>query len=343
VIKRIAAPLFLQENDAGPILDVRAPNEYAHGHIPGAISFPLFTDEERAIVGTLYKHEGHDRAVLEGLRIFGPRMAEVSQQARKVLPGRKARLHCWRGGLRSGTMAWLLELSGIELTLLDHGYKEYRHAVLQAMEQPWPLLVLGGMTGSGKTDLLLRLREMGEQVLDLEGLASHKGSSFGGIGLAPQPSVEQFENNLAEALWQFDPTRRIWVEDESQNIGKVTVPRPFYVHKAACPVIEVQVSFETRVKKLAIEYCQTDPQLLTDAVLRIQKRLGGLATKQALEAIETGNMEDMVAIVLAYYDKAYRYQLEAREPGQIRTLPLAGINLQEDAQLLLEFANSSGF
>ncbi|RYD88986.1 MAG: tRNA 2-selenouridine(34) synthase MnmH [Sphingobacteriales bacterium] len=208
MIRKLPVDAFLAATDAGPLLDVRAPIEFEAGHMPGAVSFPIFTDEERKRIGTLYKQAGHDRAVIEGLHFLGPRMAEVVKKANKLFPDKKVRMHCWRGGLRSGTMAWLLDLGGFEVTLLDSGYKSWRNHVLQTFTQPWQLVILGGMTGSGKTDLLKQLQNAGEQVIDLEGLAHHKGSSFGGIDQPAQPTQEEFENRLAEQLQQLNPEKR---------------------------------------------------------------------------------------------------------------------------------------
>ncbi len=322
MIHKLPIDAFLAATASGPLLDVRAPAEFAAGHIPGAVSFPIFTDEERKRIGTLYKQVGHDRAVIEGLHFFGPRMAEVVKKANKLFPDKKVRMHCWRGGLRSGTMAWLLDLGGFDVTLLDSGYKSWRNYVLQTFAKPWQLVILGGMTGSGKTDLLKELKNAGEQVIDLEALAHHKGSSFGGIDQPAQPTQEQFENILAAQLLQLDCQKRIWIEDENNTIGRLVVPKTVYAQMKSAPVVLAEVGREQRVKKLAGEYCQTNPDLLREAVQRIQKRLGGLATKQALEAIETGQMEQMVDIVLHYYDKAYTHLLDAREPEQMAKVEL---------------------
>ncbi|HEX8348447.1 MAG TPA: tRNA 2-selenouridine(34) synthase MnmH, partial [Hymenobacter sp.] len=202
---RIPLPDFLQVSADAPILDARAPVEYAQGHIPGAVSFPLFSDEERARIGTTYKQVSQEKAVLVGLDFFGPKMSQMVKQAQKVAPNKEVRLHCWRGGMRSGAVQWLLELAGFRVHLLDKGYKEYRRWALAQFAQPRPLLVLGGLTGSGKTDVLHELARQQQAIVDLEGVANHKGSSFGAIGLPPQPTSEQFENDLALSLSQLPP------------------------------------------------------------------------------------------------------------------------------------------
>ncbi|MVN74733.1 tRNA 2-selenouridine(34) synthase MnmH [Hymenobacter sp. HMF4947] len=297
---------------AGPILDVRAPAEYAQGHIPGARSLPLFTDEERARIGTTYKQVNPDKAVLLGLDFFGPKLRTLVEEAKKLAPGQEVRLHCWRGGMRSGAVLWLLELAGFHVNLLDKGYKDYRHWTLAELARPHQLRVLGGYTGSGKTAVLHALAARGEPVLDLEKLANHQGSSFGALGQPPQPTQEQFENDLAFALAKLPTDKPIWVEDESRSIGSLAIPTPFFAQMQAAPLLVLDVPREARVQYLAADYGRHDAGALASAVLRLRKRLGGLVTKEALGAIAEDNMPRMVELVLAYYDKTYGYGLAGR-------------------------------
>ena len=316
---RLSLPEF--EALPHPLLDVRAPIEFAQGHVPGALSLPLFTDEERARIGTAYKQVSQERAVHLGLEFFGPKMSAMVKQAKKLAPGKEVRLHCWRGGMRSGAVLWLLELAGFKVHLLDHGYKDYRRAVLASFAQPRRWRVLGGLTGSGKTDVLHALTtEHGQPVLDLEGLAHHKGSAFGAIGQPPQPTQEQFENNLAAALAALPPDAPIWVEDESRQIGRLTIPAALFEQLRTAPRYVLEVPRAARVAKLAAEYGAESPAELAAAIERLQKRLGGLATKQALAAVAAGDFPLMVERVLDYYDKTYAYGLEPRpdEPPLIR-------------------------
>ena len=307
-----------------PILDVRAPAEFAQGHQLGAISLPLFSDEERAHIGTAYKRVSPEQAVHLGLKYFGPKMADMAKQAKKLAPGREVRLHCWRGGMRSQAVQWLLELSGFTVHLLEGGYKAYRQAVLDALAQPRPWWVLGGPTGSGKTEVLHRLAAAGQPTLDLEGLACHKGSSFGGIGQPAAPTQEQFENNLAAALAQLPAHAPAWVEDESRQIGRLVLPNPLYDALRAAPCYELATPRAERIRRLAAEYGPTqDPALLSAAIERLSKRLGGLATRAALAAVTAGDFEQMVALVLDYYDKAYGYGLEQRRVAGTPVLPFS--------------------
>ena len=335
---------FLPEFEAlpYPVLDVRAPIEFAQGHVPGALNLPLFTDEERARIGTTYKQVSQDRAVHLGLELFGPKMAAMIKLAQKLVPAKEVRLHCWRGGMRSGAVQWLLELAGFKVHLLNHGYKDYRRAVLASFAEPRQWRVLGGLTGSGKTDVLQALAvEPGQHVLDLEGIANHKGSAFGAIGQPAQPTQEQFENNLAAAMALLPTDAPIWVEDESRQIGRLTIPPALFAQMRAAPRWVLEVPRTARVTKLAAEYGAENPVELAASIERLQKRLGGLATKQALAAVEAGDFPLMVELVLDYYDKTYTYGLAPRPEEPPRTfVPVASCDAAANAITLLQMTTT---
>ena len=321
-----------------PVLDVRAPIEFIQGHVPGALNLPLFTDEERARIGTTYKQVSQDRAVHLGLELFGPKMSAMIKLAQKLVPDKEVRLHCWRGGMRSGAVQWLLELAGFKVHLLNHGYKDYRRAVLASFAEPRQWRVLGGLTGSGKTDVLQAMAaEPGQHVLDLEGIANHKGSAFGAIGQPAQPTQEQFENNLAAAMSLLPTDAPIWVEDESRQIGRLTIPPALFAQMRAAPRWVLEVPRTARVTKLAAEYGAENPVELAASIERLQKRLGGLATKQALAAVEAGDFPLMVELVLDYYDKTYTYGLAPRPEEPPRTfVPVANCDAAANAATLLQ-------
>lgn len=305
-----------------PVLDVRSPGEHRQGHIPGAISFPLFSDAERAVVGILYKREGRDPAMLEGLRIVGPKLAALVEQARAIAPDGTVRVHCWRGGERSGSVAWLLDKAGFaEVHTLRGGYKAFRNQVLTSFERTCDLRVIGGYTGTGKTELLSRLAVLGEQVIDLEALAHHKGSSFGALGEEPQPTNEQFENRLWAALRTMDPTRPCWVEDESHMIGRVRIPNAFFAHLRAARLYFIDMPRNVRADRLVVDYGQYPKEQLAEAVKRIEKRMGPQHCKAALQALEAGDLRTVALLTLEYYDKAYLHGVGMRHVEKVLHIP----------------------
>lgn len=312
---------FLQQCGERILLDVRSPAEYAQGHIPQAVSFPLFSDTERAQVGTAYKQQSKEAAMLLGLRIVGPKMEGFVRKAGELAPDRRLAVHCWRGGQRSQSMAWLFRQAGFDVVTLDGGYKSYRRHVLETLEQPaLQLLVIGGKTGTGKTKILHALRDQGEQIIDLEGLAHHKGSAFGSIGEAPQPTVEEFENALFEAVRQIEPGRRTWIENESRSIGRVYIPDGFWDRMKKAPLYNIEIPFDCRIQNLVDDYVGFAAEELEAAFLRIERKLGGQHLKAALEALRQNDYPAAAAIALKYYDKTYRYGLENSTAPEIRML-----------------------
>ena len=342
---------FLAKAQALPIIDVRSPGEYEHAHIPGAVNIPLFDNSERAQVGTRYKQAGKDHAVLLGLDLVGPKLAGFVKGSKKLNPQTKEVLvHCWRGGMRSGSFAWLLDTAGLTASTLAGGYKAYRNAVLSGFAEPRNLIILGGKTGSGKTDILKELARQGEQIIDLEGLAHHKGSSYGAIGQLPQPASEQFENVIFSEWRTLDRNdrsagagphgRRIWIEDESRNVGSCFVPMPLWQQMRAAPVAFVDVPKAVRVQRLVAEYTGIDHRLLVEATERISKRLGGKVTNDALDALARNDYATVADLTLDYYDKAYLHGLSQRNPVLIHPVEIADDNPAETARWLIEWANN---
>ncbi len=301
---------FLQA--PGPLLDLRTPAEFRQGHIPGSHNLPLFSDAERAEVGTLYKQQGRQAAVLRGLALVGPRLEAMGAELAawsEGASGAPLRLTCWRGGMRSASVAWLAGQLDLPALLLQGGYKSYRRWVLDLFERPWPVRLLGGRTGSGKTELLLALRELGVAVVDLEGLAHHRGSSFGGLGLPEQPSVEHYENRLAAALAPLAGAAQIWLEAESAMVGRCRIPAGLWRRMKAAPVLAVQRPLEQRVAHLVTIYGAQDPEALAEATRRIARRLGPQRTALALEAIGAGDWATACRQMLDYYDRCYDHEL----------------------------------
>ena len=324
---------FLQGE--GALLDVRTPSEFAQGHIPGALNLPLFTDGARAEVGTLYKQSGRQAAVRRGLALVGPRMGDLADgliSAHERQPDPPLRLHCWRGGLRSASVAWLASTLDLPVVMLEGGYKAYRRWVLNTMEEPWPLRLLGGRTGAGKTELLLALAAKGVAVVDLEGLAHHRGSSFGGLGLPAQPSTEHFEIRLAAALQQHRGAAEIWLEAESVQVGRCRIPAGLWRQMKAAPVLDVRRPVEERLRHLVAIYGPQDSTALVDATLRISKRLGPQRTAAAVEAIGLGQMERACAQMLDYYDRCYDRETAAHA---VTTVDLGTLGAEAAAERLL--------
>lgn len=326
---------FLEMSEKFPVIDVRTPAEYSHAHIPGAVNIPLFTDEERARIGTLYKHEGKTVAVQNGLKAVGPKLYQFTKAAMK-LGSDKLLVHCWRGGMRSASMAWLFETVDLECFLLEGGYKAYRNHILDGFAKKQKIILLGGMTGSGKTEILAMLRDKGEQVIDLEGLASHKGSAFGSMGQNPQPTTEQFENDLFREWMALDPDRPVWLEDESRNIGKVFIPQQLWDSMRQSPLVRIDTDIETRVRRLVRDYTCFDTETITASVRKIEKRLGREKCREAEQACIEGDMEKAVRICLAYYDKLYTSQLENRSLADAPAVRITDLEMTDAVTEIIE-------
>lgn len=339
--RRLPITDFLREAQDYPVIDVRSPSEFLKGHIPGAINIPLFEDEERVEVGTIYKQKGKEAAVLRGLEIVGPKLVALVKKSKAQADGNKYLLYCWRGGMRSGSFAWLLNTAGMDAATLSGGYKAYRRHVLKSFEKKARIFVLGGETGSGKTEVLNHLKRGGEQVVDLEALAHHKGSAFGAIGEPQQPTPEQFENNLARQWNTLDLSRPVWLEDEAHSIGRVYIPGALWQKMKAAPIFRINIPKEERIKRLVKEYGRVNGQVLTEAIDKIKKRLGGLGAATATEAIQSRNLFLAAEISLSYYDKAYNFNHEKRGWKDVYFIECEKDNPAENALKVMELAKNT--
>ncbi len=327
--------------DARVLIDVRSPAEYAHAHIPSALSLPLFNDSERAKVGTIYKQVSPESALLKGLDFVGPKMSGFIKKAIKWSPTRKVIVHCWRGGKRSGSMAWLLKFAGFDVMTIEGGYKAYRQYVLQQFEnQNIKAIILGGKTGSGKTLILKELEKRGEQIIDLEGLAHHKGSAFGWIGEQTQPSSEQFDNNLFAIFRTLNPQKRVWIENESRSIGSVFIQQGFWHQMRRAPLIHVEVPFEARVNHLVEGYTQTSQADLIASFEKIKKKLGYNHAKNAIDCVQQGQYADAAAVGLKYYDKAYNFGFDEHSAPEKHILEVGQFDVSTTAERLIGLADS---
>ncbi len=303
------------------IIDVRSPGEYLAGHIPGAINLPLFSNVERARVGTLYKQVSPESAMKEGLTIAGSRMNGLLEQAAPFLKDTRKQIliHCWRGGKRSEAIHWLFTFSGIPSMRLGGGYKSFRNSAQSFFNEiPFELKILGGFTGSGKTEILKEVASRGQQVIDLENIAHHKGSAFGSIGEETQPSNEQFENILFTAFISMDTSKPIWLENESKSIGRVYLPEGLWRKIKRSVLYNIEVDKEARLDR-ALKYYSNPAniELLTQSFDKIHKRLGGLEYQNAIKALVAGDLRTAASIALRYYDKSYTFQLHNWEPERV--------------------------
>jgi tRNA 2-selenouridine synthase len=340
-MNRVSIDNFLQNNNI--VIDVRSPMEYNHAHLPGAINIPLFNDEERKIVGTAYKQQSREIAIKIGLDIFGPKMRSIVEQVEDLVsfvrvengndkiesceegsfslthnsqlptPNFPIAIYCARGGMRSAAMAWLLNLYGFNITTCVGGYKAFRNWVLQQFTITYNFQLLSGNTGSGKTKIILQKNNF----IDIEGLAHHKGSAFGNIGMPVQLGQEMFENKFAIALSKVNKNEPIWLEDESQRLGTNIIPQGIWKQMRVAQIELLELPFAQRLQSIINEYGVLPKENLATAIERIQKRLGGLETKNALQFLADDDIENCFTILLQYYDKQYKKGLDKRKNGEM--------------------------
>ncbi len=353
-IEKIAIEQFLQLAELYPVLDVRSPGEFAHAHIPGAQSFALFSDEERKVVGTAYKQQSREKAIKIGLDYFGPKMRAMVEAAETICaqqldgngsPAAKKTVlvHCWRGGMRSAGVAWLLDLYGFKVYTLVAGYKKFRQWVLNSFTLPWQLKIVGGYTGSGKTELLCQLEKQGAVMVDLENIASHKGSAFGNLGMPPQPSQEMFENLLALQLQSRGLQQTIWLEDESQRIGDLNIPGQLWQTIRQSPLYFIDIPFEARLQCIVDWYGKQDKEKMLNAIIRIKKRLGPLETKTAVNFLIEDNLTESFRVLLIYYDKWYKKNLQSRPlpAAPQHFISCHQVDATANAEKLLQYLNAA--
>jgi tRNA 2-selenouridine synthase len=338
MIKAINTPELLKLRSQYSLIDVRSPAEYSKAHIPGAVNIPIFSDTERADVGTRYKQIGRENAIAAGLEYAALHAEEYLQRAADVSHQKPLLVYCWRGGMRSLAFCQLLKSAGISSFRLHDGYKAYKNFLRQEFKREIKLIILGGMTGSGKTEKLLEMQKMGEQVIDLEGLANHKGSAFGYSPDLPQPSNEHFENLLYEEWRKLDFQKVLWLEDESRMIGRVQINDHLFKRMRLATVIKIEVNTEDRVRRLVKDYTDVEKEFLLSAFQRISKRLGGLNYQKAAAALSENDFATAAQIALRYYDKAYLYGLAKRQDNKIVSLQLASDKPKLAAEEIIKFA-----
>ncbi len=316
-------------------MDVRSPLEFQDGHIRGAINIPLLNNEERTAVGTDYKQKGQAEAIKTGFRLVGPRLEEIVNEAVKVGNGNELLVHCWRGGMRSNNFCQFIGMAGIKSKALTGGYKAYRQFVLESFKKPFKIILLTGFTGSGKSEILRAMQAQGEQVLDLEKLANHKGSAFGGLLMPAQPTTEQFQNDLFEEILKLDLNKRAWAENESIAIGKIFLPNDFWATMSSSPIVQMEVAKEIRVQRLVNEYGHANRDEFLASMSKVVTKLGGQHFNAAKEKLSQGDMAATIEILLTYYDKAYHNSTEKKKDRIKFSLPWDGKNAHDFASQLI--------
>lgn len=309
---------FLNRSKNELIVDVRAPLEFFKGHIPNAVNIPLFEDSERAEIGTLYKQQGKDTAVNRGLEIVSPKMTSFVNRVKTLSENKKVYVYCFRGGMRSNSFAWLMNTAGLNAVIMKGGYKAFRNHVLNYFKEEKKLVLLGGKTGSGKTDILKKLREQALQIVDLECIAHHKGSAFGAINEQKQNPQQTFEHQLYQQLTLLNNKQLILLEDESQAIGFNKLPHGLWLQMKQATIIKLEIPFELRVQKLVKDYTTVNIDALKSCVIKISQQLGTLNTKLCLQYLDENNLADVARLSLLYYDKAYEFSYKNKKQPIIK-------------------------
>lgn len=312
-----------------PIVDVRAPIEFEKGHIPGAINIPLLTNEDRHQVGLCYRQFGHHKAVELGLELVGPRLGLLAKLGREHSANNQLIVYCQRGGKRSQSMSWLWSQLGVQVYRLAGGYKRFRHWTGQTILDSRRVLLLAGGTGVGKTDVLLALAEAGESIVNLEGLANHKGSAFGAIGEAPQPTQSHFENRLAIALSKVKFGDVVWLEAESRRIGCCQIPDGLWQQMTKAPRIYLERDVTKRIERLCLDYQEASIVELERALQGIRKRLGSETHLRALQSLQVNDRQGVVEQVLSYYDRWYEKHKDAYQDQILNSVDTSKMPLSD--------------
>ncbi|MEM0900007.1 MAG: tRNA 2-selenouridine(34) synthase MnmH [Pseudomonadota bacterium] len=306
------------------IIDVRSPAEFEEDHVPGALSLPVLDNDERAEVGTLYKRSAFDARKLGAAMVFRNAAMHIEQSLAHHTGGWRPLIYCWRGGQRSGSFAWMLKEIGWRSDTIEGGYRTYRRLVVKTLYDeplPYSFIKLNGHTGTAKTKLLHLLSERGVQVIDLEGLANHRGSLLGGMA-SGQPSQKWFETQLAQKLHALDATKPVFIEAESSKIGGIIMPRSLWVSMKASPVIEVRAPVWARAKYLASEYedVLADARSLKEKLLPLRRVRGAEILENWFKLIDEGKHVELCQVLATeHYDPAYTRssKLVGQEPETV--------------------------
>lgn len=326
------------------ILDVRSPGEYKTATIPGAVNIPLLDNVERSLVGTCYKNKGPQAARYLAMEIVTPKLPALIHAVRKVAGGKPVVLFCWRGGERSFFMASILSFMGFKVYRVTGGFKAHRRYVRSYLAResvPLKAVVLHGLTGVGKTEVLHLLAEKKMPVLDLEGLACHRGSVFGKIGMPPSPSQKMFEALIVNTLKNMEKHGIFVVECESRRLGNLFVPESVMNSMKNGYNVLLYAPLRTRVERIKKIYTAGNGNIkvgIQSAVERLTKYLGRKKVAELKEQIERDNIEEVIEFLLTrYYDPLYGFP---DEPSEVYDYCINTANLQEAVEKLQVFLSS---
>jgi len=335
--RRMIKPLTVTDFIAlgQPVLDVRSPGEYSESHIPGSFNLPLLDDADRAKVGKTYKDLGQEAAIALGYQLVNPLREAMLSKANTFSQDKTISLYCARGGLRSAKMAAFLSENGFQVYVLKGGYKSYRRHILAEISQFTNIVIVAGHTGCGKTEVLQEMEKLGAQVLDLESLAHHKGSAFGGLGHPEQPSTSQFQNRIFEVLRRFSPALPLWVENESVKIGRVCIPEELWENMCNAGGYELVLPVDERVKFILEGYGKFDTESLVMCIRNLARRLGDEDMRRLCQMTAERDLEPVVRRLIAYYDKSYDHHVSGRDCQIFVKMPFEKVKPLEIAAFLL--------
>ena len=308
---------FLKNQHEHLIVDVRSPVEYQKGHITGAVNVPLFENDERSIIGILYKQQGKEKAIEKGFELVNPKKTDFLNQIKQLTDFKKIHVYCFRGGMRSNSFAWFLNNNGFDAVILKGGYKAFRNYALDYFTIPKKIILIGGKTGCMKTVYLNLLKQSGYSTLDIEQLANHKGSAFGNINEKPQEPQQIFENKLFSQLALNSNRDYLIMEDESQTLGYNKIPHALWLQMKKAPIIKIDMPTELRLNHLVKEYTTTNKENLINGINRISQQLGPVSTKNCINYVNEGNLYKAAELCLNYYDRTYDFKYDKKKNDTI--------------------------